>query len=107
MACGLADGATAIIRVLQRVDISPSTTSPASLRSIHVDFDVLDLHASDSDGKGISALAWVDRAEIPQEKVHCSLSRCGIIDTDKQLGNALPCEARLVQLLPGQSTDGY
>ncbi|EJD07659.1 uncharacterized protein FOMMEDRAFT_16290 [Fomitiporia mediterranea MF3/22] len=68
LACGLANGTIAIVYVRQRLELIASTAPFGPAFTVHTEFNVLDDLASGADEKGISALAWVDRAEVSEEK---------------------------------------
>ncbi|KAI5121645.1 hypothetical protein M0805_001172 [Coniferiporia weirii] len=68
LACGVADGSIVIVRINQWLEPVSSTTPFGPTFSIRADANVLHMRASDADGKGITALSWVDRIEIPHEK---------------------------------------
>ncbi|KAL5531750.1 hypothetical protein ACEPAG_4627 [Sanghuangporus baumii] len=68
LACGLASGAIVLIYVRQHLEASSFSGSFSPSFTVHVEFSVLDAHPSDPDGRSITALAWIDRPEVSQEK---------------------------------------
>ncbi|KAH8110999.1 transcription factor IIIC subunit delta N-term-domain-containing protein [Phellopilus nigrolimitatus] len=80
LACGVADGSIIIARVRQRLEISQDApVSPLSPRFyIAADVDVLGSYASDADGKGITALSWVNKVDNPYELPTIFHSKAGL-----------------------------
>ena len=63
----MANGAVVLIHVCQRLEAASTSFSPTF--TVQAEYSVLDLSPSGPDGSGITALAWIERLELPHEKV--------------------------------------
>lgn len=67
MACGAADGSIILIKITQNIQQRSPLTPFGPEFDIHCDACVLDVKASESDKKAITALAWI---KFPSYKVN-------------------------------------